>query len=115
MDQGDPIGGPGPAGPVAGRGLTRTNGPGSEPYIHFIHHTYTIPQYDFTTNIAPSGLCTTTITQQSASIVQMVSDLSSKLLLARNGRLKLFSFMEDPTPTNEALVTTWLIYLRCYL
>ena len=48
-----------------------------------------------TTNIAPSYLQTTTIAQHSASIVRMVSDLPSNLRFARNGRLKIFAFVND--------------------
>ena len=49
----------------------------------------------WTTNIAPPYLCTTNIAQHSASFVQRLSDLRSKLCLACNERLNIFAFVND--------------------
>ena len=68
-----------------------------------------------TTNIAPSYLSTTTIAQHSASIVRMVSDLPSNLRFARNGRLKIFAFVNDSIDDFDELVTTRRIHLGRYL
>ena len=68
-----------------------------------------------TTNIAPTYLCTTTIAQQSASVVQVVSGLPSILLLARNRRLNLFAFVNELINDPDALVTSCRIHLDCYV
>ena len=68
-----------------------------------------------TTNIAPSYLCTTTIAHQSASVVQMVSDLPIRLLLAHNRRLKPFAFVNELINDHEALFTTFRIHPNDYL
>ena len=61
--------------------------------------------------IAPPYISTTTIAQRSASIVQMLSDLPSKFLLACNRRLKLFPFVNVLTDDPDTLILHPTFYL----
>ena len=82
-------------------------------FTKYTPYTTPIPHHNMvcTTNIAPPYICTTTFTQLSAYIVQMVNDLPSKFLLACNRRLKLFPFVNGLTDDPDTLILHPTLYL----
>ena len=70
-------------------------------FTKYVPYTTPIPHHNMVwkTNIATPYFYTTTIAQHSVSIVQMLTGVPSKLMLARNRWLMLFPFVNDLTET----------------